>query len=130
MTHTNRSEKNSLPSQHVVLINSGSLLDEGIYRLIQSETDFNVSTIEFTSNNDTLVSDIVSRQPEVVVMGGNRVDKVESLYKQLTSFAALSKLRMVFFHTEDNALDVFSQEKHNFIPCADSMTLVQVAHPF
>lgn len=129
MLHTNTSIQKPLPTQHVVLINSGTLLDEGVYQLIQSETDLDVSTVNFTNNEEILVSDIVSKQPEVVVMGGSGVENVEQLYKHLTSFASLRKLRMIFFHTHDNVVDVFSQEKHNFFSSADFVTLVQVTHP-
>lgn len=53
-------------------------------RLISSRAGLDVSTIDF-NGEDVLVKDIVSRCPQVLVMGQNRGVKLEKLYKLLTS---------------------------------------------
>ena len=126
MTRKNLYESNSLP-QRILVVNRGSLLDEGVVRLISSKSNLDVSTVDFKSE-EVLVNDIVSRHPEVVVMGQSGSVGFEKLYKMLTSFSTLEKLRMIIFHTNDNSVDVFSQEHLNSIRGDDFIALVQGAY--
>lgn len=112
--------------QRILVVNRGSLLDEGVVRLISAKSNLDVSTINFESE-EVLVNDIVSRHPEVVVMGQSGNVGFEKLYKLLTSFSTLTKLRMIIFHSNDNSVDVFSQEHLNSIPCGNFIELVQGA---
>lgn len=123
MAHSDLQERNSELPQRILVVNRGSLLDEGIFRLISSKSNLDVSTIDF-EGEDVLVNDIVSRCPEVLVMGQTVSVKIEKLYTLLTSNPALSKLRMIIIHSNDNAVDIFSQEKHNSIPGDDFIALV------
>jgi hypothetical protein len=111
----------------VVVVNSGSLLDEGVVCLISSKSNLDVSTVNF-ENEDIFVHDIVSRNPEVVVMGQNGSLQIDKLYKKLTSFSALTTLQMIIFHLNDDAVDIFSREQHNLIPGDDFIQLVQGAY--
>ena len=122
------SQENELESpQRILVVNRGSLLDEGVVRLISSKSNLDVSTIDF-QNEEGLVNDIVSRHPEVVVMGQSGSVKSEKLYKMLTSFSTLEKLCMIIFHSNDNAVDVFSRDHLNSVRSDDFMALVQGAH--
>ena len=123
MAHSDLQERNSELPQRILVVNRGSLLDEGIFRLISSESNLDVSTIDF-EGEDVLVNDVVSRCPEVLVMGQTVCVKLEKLYTLLTSNPALSKLRMFIIHSNDNSVDIFSQEKHNSIPSDDFIALV------
>jgi hypothetical protein len=123
MAHSDLQERNSELPQRILVVNRGSLLDEGIFRLISSKSNLDVSTIDF-EGEDVLVNDIVSRCPEVLVMGQTVSVKLEKLYTLLTSNPALSKLRMIIIHSNDNSVDIFSQEKHNSIPGDDFIALV------
>ena len=125
---TNSFQENELESpQRILVVNRGSLLDEGVVRLISSKSNLDVSTIDF-KNEEGLVSDIVSRHPEVVVMGQSGNVRMEKLYKMLISFSTLEKLRMIIFHTNDNSVDIFSQEHSNSVRGDDFIALVQGAH--
>ena len=123
MAHSDLQERNPELPQRILVVNRGSLLDEGIFRLISSESNLDVSTIDF-EGEDVLVNDVVSRCPEVLVMGQTVCVKLEKLYTLLTSNPALSKLRMFIIHSNDNSVDIFSQEKHNLIPGDDFIALV------
>ena len=123
MAHSDLQERNSELPQRILVVNRGSLLDEGIFRLISSESNLDVSTIDF-EGEDVLVNDVVSRCPEVLVMGQTVSVKLEKLYTLLTSNPALSKLRMFIIHSNDNSVDIFSQEKHNSILGDDFIALV------
>ncbi len=108
----------------VVVVNSGSLLDEGVVCLISSESSLDVSTVNF-ENEDVLVNDIISKNPEVVVMGQSGSIKIEKIYKMLTSFSNMTKLRMIIFHSNDNAVDIFSQQQLNSMRSDNFIQLVQ-----
>ena len=108
----------------VVVVNSGSLLDEGVVCLISSESSLDVSTVNF-ENEDILVNDIISKNPEVVVMGQSGSIKIEKIYKMLTSFSNMTKLRMIIFHSNDNAVDIFSQQQLNSMRSDNFIQLVQ-----
>jgi len=108
----------------VVVVNSGSLLDEGVVCLISSESSLDVSTVNF-ENEDVLVNDIISKNPEVVVMGQSGCIKIEKIYKMLTSFSNMTKLRMIIFHSNDNAVDIFSQQQLNSMRSDNFIQLVQ-----
>ncbi|MBI5945957.1 MAG: hypothetical protein HY864_16470 [Chloroflexi bacterium] len=125
MMQNNLDKNNDLP-QRILVVNRGSLLDEGVARLISSKPNLDVSTIDF-KNEEALVNEIVTRHPEVVVMGQSGGVGFEKLYKMLTSFSTLEKLRMIIFHSNDNAVDVFSQEHLNSIPSDDFIQIVQGA---
>ncbi|MBI5965294.1 MAG: hypothetical protein HY863_17600 [Chloroflexi bacterium] len=123
MAHDHFQEYGSDVPQRILVVNRGSLLDEGVVRLISSRSDLDVSTIDF-ENEEVLVNDIVSRHPEVVVMGQGGSVKLEKLYKMLTSVPTLEKLRMIIFHSNDNSVDIFSQEELNSIRGDDFLQLV------
>jgi len=123
MAHSDLQERTPELPQRVLVVNRGSLLDEGIFRLISSKSNLDVSTIGF-EGEDVLVNDIVSRCPEVLVMGQTVNIKLEKLYTLLTSNPALSKLRMFIIHSNDNSVDIFSQQQHNLIPSGDFIALV------
>lgn len=123
----NETQESDITSpQHVLVVNSGSLLDEGVVRLISEKLNLDVSTINF-ENEDELVNDIVSRHPEVVVMGQSGNVRAENLYKMLTSISTMEKLRMIIFHTNDNSVDVFSKEQLNSCFGGDFIQIVQGA---
>jgi len=126
MIFSNQHEISYSSPQHVLVVNRGSLLDEGVDRLIRANSILNVSTINYKSE-ETLVDEIVSKRPEVVVMGESDKVGAENLYKMLTSFSTLSKLRMIIFHPNDNMVDVFSQERRNSVFSGDFMNIVQGA---
>ena len=120
----NQQENSFASSPRVLVVNRGSLLDEGVARLIKSRSVLDVSTIKF-ENEDKLVNEIVTRVPEVLVMGQGKGAGAENLYRILTGFSTLSKLRMIIFHSNDNAVDVFSREQHNSYFSGDLINLVQ-----
>ena len=94
-----KSNKHRFETPHrVLVVNRGSLLDEGVIRLISSNDDLDVSTVDF-ENEEVLFNDIVSRLPEVVVMGQNGGVRFDRLYDVLTSFSTLEQLRMIIFHS-------------------------------
>jgi hypothetical protein len=126
MTQSTLQESSFASPQRVLVVNRGSLLDEGVFSLIRSKSNLDVSIINFESE-DTLVNDIVSRHPEVVVMGQSGSVGIENLYKMITSFSTMKKLRMIIFHSNDNLVDVFPREKLNSYSSGDFMTLVQGA---
>jgi hypothetical protein len=126
MAHNTLQDNYPDSPQRVLVVNRGSLLDEGVVSLISSRSNLNVSTIDF-ENEEVLVNDIVSRHPEVVVMGQNGNVGIEKMYKMLTSISTLEKLRMIIFHSNDNSVDVFSQEKLNSIRGCDFIELIQGA---
>jgi hypothetical protein len=124
MTLNDFQEISSDSPHGVVVVNSGSLLDEGVVCLISSESSLDVSTVNF-ENEDVLVNDIISKNPEVVVMGQNGSLKIEKVYKMLTSFSNMTKLRMIIFHSNDNAVDIFSQQQLNSMRSDNFIQLVQ-----
>ena len=124
MAHSDIREGGFDLHHRVMVVNTGSLLDEGVARLISSRSNLDVLTVNFESE-DVLVNDIVSKCPEVVVMGQGGCEKFEKLYKSLTSIPALTKLCMIIFHSNDNSVDVFSQQTLNSIPGDDFIALVQ-----
>lgn len=126
MAHNMLQDYYSDSPQRVLVVNRGSLLDEGVVSLISSRSNLDVSTIDF-ENEEVLVNDIVARHPEVVVMGQNGSVGIEKLYKMLTSISTLEKLRMIIFHSNDNSVDIFSQEKLNSIRGGDFIELIQGA---
>ena len=124
MTLNDFQEISSDSPHGVVVVNSGSLLDEGVVCLISSESSLDVSTVNF-ENEDVLVNDIISKNPEVVVMGQSGSIKIEKIYKMLTSFSNMTKLRMIIFHSNDNAVDIFSQQQLNSMRSDNFIQLVQ-----
>lgn len=124
MTLNDFQEISSDSPHGVVFVNSGSLLDEGVVCLISSESSLDVSTVNF-ENEDILVNDIISKNPEVVVMGQSGSIKIEKIYKMLTSFSNMTKLRMIIFHSNDNAVDIFSQQQLNSMRSDNFIQLVQ-----
>lgn len=124
MTLNDFQEISSDSPHGVVVVNSGSLLDEGVVCLISSESSLDVSTVNF-ENEDILVNDIISKNPEVVVMGQSGSIKIEKIYKMLTSFSNMTKLRMIIFHSNDNAVDIFSQQQLNSMRSDNFIQLVQ-----
>jgi|GEM_PF-2554354 len=113
--------------QHILFVHHGSLLDDGILRLVGSNSDLEVMKVDYTGD-ELLAREIAKNHPDIVMMSQERTGKLETLFRFLTSSPALEKLRMIVFHTNDNSVDIYNKKQMRAIPSQEFLTIVQGEH--
>ena len=89
----------------VLIIGSGTLLDEGMTGLLQAETDFQVSSVTYRTEED-LIQRIVQLQPEVIVISETNdlrgCQIVDALHRQIP----LPNFRIILVQQDSNTMRV------------------------
>ena len=89
----------------VLIIGSGTLLDEGMTGLLQAETDFQVTSVAYRTEED-LIQRIVQLQPEAIVISetndlrGSLI--VDAIYRQIPQ----PHFRIILVQPDSNTMRV------------------------
>ena len=89
----------------VLIIGSGTLLDEGMTGLLQAETDFQVFSITYRTEDD-LIQRIAQLQPEVIVISETNdlrgYQIIDAIYRQIP----LPNFRIILVQPDSNTMRV------------------------
>jgi len=110
----NRSE------QRVLLIKSGSLLDEGVESLLKDEVDLEVADAT-ASDEATLLEDIARVHPDVILL--NEVDPLQAT-RILELLKSAPTVRVIVTRLSSNTVDVYDKQEVNLTESADLVSLL------
>src|SRR3972149_5039421 len=98
--------------QRVLVVESGSLLDEGVASLLAQESDLHVSGIAY-ANDTAFLQDISDARPDVILLNeAGPLDSVRIL-ELLKSIPTLASLRVIVVRLDDNVIDMYEKQSVN-----------------
>ena len=108
---------------HVVLIESGSVLDEGIKSLLAREPGLEVSAISYSNRNVLLSS--LEAAPDTILL--NESTRTESMRTSeiLRELEPEENLRVIVVRLEDNVLEVYDKQCLKLTNNNDLIALLQ-----
>lgn len=117
----NKSEKKF--TSHVLLIESGSVLDEGLKSLLAREPRLKVSAIEDGNRNAFLMS--MENNPDAIVL--SELTRSDSLQTSefLRELLPEENLRVIVVRLEDNLLEVYDKRCLRMQKDSDLIDLIQ-----
>lgn len=97
-------------TRRVMIVGSGSLLDEGVERLLRSRESIQVSGIVY-SDDTSFLQDVSDMRPDVILL--NEAGPLDSLriLELLKNIPTLASLRVVTVRTEDNTIDLYERRR-------------------
>lgn len=97
-------------TRRVMIVGSGSLLDEGVERLLRSRESIQVSGIVY-SDDTSFLQDVSDMRPDVILL--NEAGPLDSLriLELLKNIPTLASLRVVKVRTEDNTIDLYERRR-------------------
>ena len=103
-------EANGDSMRHILVVNSGSLLEQGLARLLAGKDGLDVLSIDFISE-EALVEYSVSVFPDVLIV--NRVSTVNlaKLLGLLAGIPALGHLQVLAVGVDSNMIDVYENRQ-------------------
>jgi DNA-binding NarL/FixJ family response regulator len=113
-------ERQHKATRRVLVVENGSLLDEGVKNLLRRKTALNVSGVTYT-DEATLLKDISQLSPDVIVL--NEVDPSQAarLFALLTGAPAV---RVIVTRLSDNAVKVYDKQEVRLTASADLVSLI------
>ena len=109
------------PVQRVLLIASGSLLDEGVESLLKPEIDLQVSGITPTDET-TLLEDIARVQPDVILLNEVEPSDAARIFALLQGVPAV---RMIVVRLNTNTVDVYQKQQVQGVKSNDLLALIR-----
>ena len=112
--------------QHVLVVENGSLLDEGVERLLSHETDFLVSGITY-ADETAFLQDVSDKRPDVILLNeAGPLDSVQ-IFELLKNLPTIATLRVIIVRPDDNAIDVYDRQRVIATQSRDLIGLVRNA---
>jgi len=96
--------------RHVLMVQNGTLLEEGMEALLLHESDFQVSGI-VCKDETSFVQEVSSRRPDVVLL--NEEGRLDSrrILELLGAVTALSALRVLIVRPDANTIDMYEKKQ-------------------
>ncbi len=113
-------ERQNKATRRVLVVENGSLLDEGVKSLLRRKTVLKVSGVTY-ADEATLLKDISQLSPDVIVL--NEVDPSQAarLFALLTGAPAV---RVIVTRLSDNAVKVYDKQEVRLTASADLVSLI------
>ena len=110
--------------RRVLVIESGSLLDEGVESLLVHETDLQVSGISY-ADDDTFLHDVSDARPDVILL--NEAGPLDSarIFELLKNLPGLATLRIIVVRPDDNTIDLYERQRVEAIQSNDLLALIR-----
>jgi hypothetical protein len=110
--------------RRILVVNNGSLLDEGVTSLLASQAGLQVSSIGF-ENEAALARDIARIHPDVIVLSQSGLMEPERFLESLDNIPDPNGLRLIVIHPSENTLDVYYRQQSASAHSEDFIALVQ-----
>ena len=96
--------------QNVLVIESASLLDQGVESLLKCEADLQVSGVAY-ADESTFLQDITELRPDVILL--NEAGPLDSarILDLLQNLPTLAALRVIIVRPDDNRIDVYEKKQ-------------------
>lgn len=117
-------ERQNNATRRVLVVENGSLLDEGVKSLLRRKTALKVSGVTY-ADEATLLKDISQLSPDVIVLNeAGPVDSVQ-ICKLLKSLSAPTAWCVIVVRPDDNRIDLYKKQSVIASKSNDLIALIQ-----
>jgi hypothetical protein len=110
--------------QRVLIVGDGSLLDEGLRRLLAGKEFLEVANITYT-DEATLRDHIFTLKPDTIVLYEGGPLSVNRVFELGADIPGLKRLRVITILVDSNAVDVVERRQVVAVGSADLLTLLR-----
>jgi hypothetical protein len=96
--------------RRILVVNSGSMLDEGVTMLLAGWEGLDVLSIGFESE-DELIRNLDSIKPEVIVINRESCINLARLFGLIGNISGFRRLQIVMISADSNTMDVYENQK-------------------
>ena len=94
----------------VLVIETGTLLDDGVESLLGQETDLQVSGISY-ADGATFLEDVSQARPDVILLNENGPLDSARIFELLNGLPGLASLRLIIVRPDDNTIDMYEKKQ-------------------
>ena len=113
-----------MAKRRVLIVGIGSLLEEGVERLLAAEADLQVSDMTFTEEA-TFVQDVLRKRPDVILFHEAGPLTEDRIFELLRAIPTTETLRVIILRSSDNAIDLYEKRRVSPTQNSDLLALVQ-----
>jgi hypothetical protein len=96
--------------RRILVVNSGSMLDEGVTKLLAAREGLDVLSIDFESE-DALIRSLDSIRPDVIVINRESCINLPRLFGLIGNVSRFKRLQIVMISADSNTMDVYENQK-------------------
>ncbi len=111
------------PSRRVLMVGIGSLLEEGVKRLLAQEQDVQVWDVTY-ANEDTFVQDVLRTRPDVILFHEAGALDSGRIFDLLRAIPTLETLRVIILRSSSAAMDLYEKRTVNATDSRGLLALV------
>lgn len=109
---------------HVLFVESGSLLDQGMESLLGREGDIQISGITY-SDDDAFLRQISDLRPDVILTNAEGPLNSIQILELLEANPTLTTLKVIMVRPDDNVIDVYERQQVTARRSADLIALIR-----
>lgn len=110
--------------RRILVVNNGSLLEQGMERLLASRGDLDVLSLDF-EHEEALTACIESTHPEVIVINRDTSINLDRLFSLLGSISGFNHLQIVLISAYSNRVDVYEDQQISELHSQDFFDFLQ-----
>lgn len=118
--------KQTDPMRRVLIIEGGSLLEEGMGALLAREPDLHVKGVSF-ADETTFLQDVAAMRPDVILMNESGPLTSERMLDLLKRVPALAGMRVILVRSQDNTINMYEHQQVVATKVDDLLNLVRSA---
>ena len=111
-------------ARRVLIVASGSLLEEGMGSLLKRADDLQVSDIAYTDDT-TFLQDLSDIRPDVILLNETGALDSVRILELLKGLPTLATLRVIVVRSDDNMIDVYERRRVATTQSADLIATVR-----
>jgi hypothetical protein len=96
--------------QKVVIVESGSLLEDGVEHLLRQEEDLSILSLTYR-DDAALLFDLIEMQPDIILLNEEGPLTPAHIYELLADWPFLDAARIIAIHLEDNWIDLYERKR-------------------
>jgi chemotaxis response regulator CheB len=117
-------EKQIEPTRRVLVVESGSLVEEGIESLLVREPDMHVIGIPFVGET-AFLQEVADMRPDVILLNESGPLTSERILELLKRLPTLASLRVIMVRPGDNIINVYEHQQIVAAKVGDLLNLIR-----
>lgn len=108
----------------VLIIGTGSLLEQAVESLLSSQPDIRVSEVVF-AREDTMIQAVLNMHPDVIVFHENGLLNSDRIFDLLRALPEMETLRVIILRSSNATMDFYEKRTVNAVRTEDFINLVR-----
>ncbi len=111
-------------TQRIVIVGSGSVLEQGVENLLGQEPDLQVSGVAY-ADDATFLEDVSHMRPDVILL--NAAGPLDSMriFELLKDHPGLASLRVIVVRPDDNTIEEYERRSLTATRSADLVAVIR-----